>query len=230
MASTYNRVGRPAVVAVRDGTSRRWLRREEPEDLDRLEVDEPATPSRAAARSGALEGLESAAGVLIRAARPADAHSFVAAFRSVAAERRYIRTETVGRSTGHYRRRFRRSWDEHGAHVLALEGARVVGSVSIHRDEHPTTRHVATLGMFVTADHRGRGIGTALMDAAMRWAWAFGIERLELSVYPDNAAARALYRRFGFVEEGRLVRRSKKSYGYEDEILMAVRLDDRGAT
>jgi putative acetyltransferase len=135
----------------------------------------------------------------------------------------------VGRSVGHYRRRFRRSWDERGAHVLAFDGDRVVGSVSTHRDEHPTTRHVATLGMFVTAEHRGRGIGTALMDAAMRWAATFGIERVELSVYPDNAAARALYRRFGFVEEGRLVRRSKKSYGYEDEILMAVRLGERGS-
>jgi hypothetical protein len=32
----------------------------------------------------------------------------------------------------------------------------------------------------------------------------------------------ALYRRFGFEQEGRLVRHAKKSYGYEDEILMAV--------
>jgi putative acetyltransferase len=42
-----------------------------------------------------------------------------------------------------------------------------------------------------------------------------------LSVYPDNTAAVALYRKFGFVEEGRLARQSRKSYGYEDEILMA---------
>lgn len=37
MASTYNRVGRPAVVAVRKGESRLWLRRETDDDLDRLE-------------------------------------------------------------------------------------------------------------------------------------------------------------------------------------------------
>ncbi len=222
MASTYNRVGRPAVVAVRDGSIRRWLRREEPEDLERLEVDERALPPRS---SSSRRALDAPAGILIRPARPGDARSFVEAFRSVASERRYIRTETVGRSSAPYRRRFRRTWNERGAHVLALEGDRVVGSVSIHRDEHPTTRHVATLGMFVTADRRGRGIGGALMDAAIGWAREFAIERVELSVYPNNAAARALYRRFGFVEEGRLVRRSRKSYGYEDEILMAVRLE-----
>ena len=38
MANTYNRVGRPAVVAVRDGASKLWLRRETDDDLDRLEI------------------------------------------------------------------------------------------------------------------------------------------------------------------------------------------------
>lgn len=39
MASNYNRVGRPAVVAVKDGRSRMWLRRETDDDLGRLEVE-----------------------------------------------------------------------------------------------------------------------------------------------------------------------------------------------
>src|SRR4029453_15864827 len=42
MAGTYNRVGRPAVVAVRDGVSRVWLRREDAADLDRLEASAPS--------------------------------------------------------------------------------------------------------------------------------------------------------------------------------------------
>jgi diaminopimelate decarboxylase len=47
LASAYNRFGRPAVIAVRDGAVRRWLRREDPDDLDRLEPTEDegwATP------------------------------------------------------------------------------------------------------------------------------------------------------------------------------------------
>lgn len=163
-----------------------------------------------------------AGGMGIRPARPRDARSFLDAYRSVAAERRFIRTEVVTRSPRHYRKRFRRSWDERGAELLALDGDRVVASLSIRRDEHPATRHVATLDMFVVASHRGRGLGSALLAEAMRWARSFGLERIELAVYPHNDAAIALYRRFGFIEEGRLVRHSKKSYGYEDEILMAV--------
>ena len=161
-------------------------------------------------------------GVEIRIAQPSDARSFLEAYSSVAAEKRYIQTERVTARVGAYRRRFRKAWDEGGAHLVAVEGDRVVGSLSIRRDDHPATEHVATLGMFVVSTHRGRGLGTRLMTEAMRWARERRVERVELTVYPHNEPALALYRRFGFTEEGRLIRHAKKSYGYEDEILMAV--------
>ncbi|MGH2673553.1 MAG: GNAT family N-acetyltransferase, partial [Actinomycetota bacterium] len=144
------------------------------------------------------------------------------AYRSVVAEKRFIQTEVVPHTHRYYRKRFRRPWEPNAVHLLALEGGRVVGSISIRRDDHPATQHVATFGMFVVSSHRGRGIGAALLSEALRWGHSYGIERVELTVYPHNDAAIALYRRFGFVEEGRLVRHAKKSYGYEDEILMAV--------
>ncbi len=219
MAGNYNRVGRPAVVAVREGESRVWLRREDTADLDRLEASAPSFPS--APRPG--EGFE------VRPARARDARSFLDAFRSVAAERRFIRTEEVSRTARRYRRRFRRSVTEEAAHLVAVAGGRVIGSISIQRDAHPVTRHTASIGMFVTSGWRGRGVGTALMEEGMRWARDAGVERVDLTVYPHNQAAITLYRRFGFVEEGRLVRHSKKSYGYEDEILMAVWLGPRSA-
>lgn len=170
----------------------------------------PAPPGRATGED-----------IVVRPARPKDAASFLRMYASVAAERRFIRSEEVRHPVRDYRARFRRPWTDDGAHVVAVAGDRVIGHVSTRRDEHPVTRHVATLGMAVAADWRRRGVGARLMSEAIRWARSVGVLKLLLSVYPDNDAAVALYRRFGFVEEGRLVRQSRKSHGFEDEILMA---------
>jgi diaminopimelate decarboxylase len=217
LASTYNRVGRPAVVAVREGRVTPWLRREDAADLDRLEV--AATRSRST--STHVEGIA------VRPARPADAASYLAFWTAIVEEGRHVRTEHVTNGVRSYRRRFRRPWTDREAQIVAVDGQdRVVGHLYIQREAHPVTRHVATLGIAVAADVRGRGIGTALMAEAVRWARSVGVEKVVLSVYPGNAAAIALYRRFGFIEEGRLARHSRKSYGDEDEILMAAWIGD----
>jgi ribosomal protein S18 acetylase RimI-like enzyme len=57
-----------------------------------------------------------------------------------------------------------------------------------------------SLGMAVAAPHRGRGVGRALLETALRWAQANGKPALRLSVFPDNDVALALYRALGFVE------------------------------
>jgi len=218
MASAYNRAGRPAVVGVRAGAVTPWLRREDAADLDRLEAAasrlEPAPPIPE--------------GVTIRPATPRDAGAFLAFWSAIVAERRYVRSETVRHSARVYRARFRHSWTDREVQVLAMDGDRVVGHLYVQREEHPATRHVATLGIAVAASHRRLGIGAALMSECVRWAREAGVEKILLSVYPHNTGAIALYRSFGFVEEGRLARQSRKSYGDEDEILMATWLGESG--
>jgi putative acetyltransferase len=108
-------------------------------------------------------------------------------WRSVADERRYLKT-------------VRRHPD---AVVFVAEvDDRVVGRLSLARDPHPASRHVADLGLMVDARHRGLGVGRALLEEAVRWAHRAGIGKLELHVFPWNAAAIALYERFGFEQEG----------------------------
>jgi RimJ/RimL family protein N-acetyltransferase len=56
-------------------------------------------------------------------------------------------------------------------------------------------------------------VGTALVIAAIEWAQARGLHKLTLSVFPHNEAAIALYRKFGFVEEGRLIKHIRRDNG-----------------
>jgi RimJ/RimL family protein N-acetyltransferase len=158
---------------------------------------------------------------------PGDATSFLELWRGVVSEKRYVRTERVTTSVRHYRRQFRRSWTTNEAEIVAVQGSRVIGHLNVSREDSPATRHVASLGMSVVADRRGMGIGTALLEQCVRWAKEVGVEKLALSVYPDNERAIGLYRKFGFTEEGRLTGHSKKSVGYRDEIVMGLWLIPR---
>jgi ribosomal protein S18 acetylase RimI-like enzyme len=170
-----------------------------------------------------------AAGFEVRPSRPSDAGSFLQMWRGVVAERWFVRTETVRWGRRYYRRRFRHSWTEDQASLVAVTGpgGQVVGNLDAAREEGPVTRHIASIGMAVAPEWRGRGIGSALMEEAIRWAREARVEKLALSVYPGNEAARAMYRKFGFEEEGRLTGQSKKSIGYLDEIVMGLWLIER---
>jgi putative acetyltransferase len=94
--------------------------------------------------------------------------------------------------------------------VAVVEG-RVVGQLGL---QFYTGRrsHVASLGMMVHDEYQRRGVGSALMQAAVDLAenW-LNISRIELEVYTDNAAGLALYRKFGFEIEGTL-----RDYSYRD--------------
>jgi putative acetyltransferase len=160
-------------------------------------------------------------GVDVRAARSADARSALDLLAAVAGERRFIRTESVTPDRARrMRRAFRRSWTRDRADIVAVAGGRVVGHLGLERGQGPITEHVASLGMAVHTEWRGRGVGSSLLAEGFRWARWAGVEKLALTVYPGNEPARALYRKFGFTEEGRLVGHSRKSYGYEDEVVM----------
>jgi ribosomal protein S18 acetylase RimI-like enzyme len=55
--------------------------------------------------------------------------------------------------------------------------------------------------LFVSADARGRGVGRALVDAAVERARARGCRRIQLDVNEQNGEALALYRSTGFTTE-----------------------------
>ena len=61
---------------------------------------------------------------------------------------------------------------------------------------------VAEVGIYVAASARGRGVGTALMEAAIASAESHGIWTLQAATFPENTASLALQRRCGFREIG----------------------------
>ena len=105
--------------------------------------------------------------------------------------------------------------------VAVLDGE-VVGTIGLHVSPRPRRQHTADLGMAVDEAFQGRGIGSALLAAAVDLAdqW-LNIHRIELTVKCSNAHAIRLYERHGFEIEGRLRDYAFTAGSYDDAFTMA---------
>jgi ribosomal protein S18 acetylase RimI-like enzyme len=88
--------------------------------------------------------------------------------------------------------------------LVAVEDGRILGSVTLElttkldpdRNLAPDEAHLRMLG--VAPEAQGRGVGRALVEAAVALARTAGKERLTLGTMPEMAAARHLYEKMGF--------------------------------
>ena len=67
-----------------------------------------------------------------------------------------------------------------------------------------------------------RGLGTALLAEARRWAAGHKLHRIELTVMAHNHRAIGLYERAGFQHEGRRVEALLIGGQFRDELTMAL--------
>ena len=152
----------------------------------------------------------------IRPARPEDARAIAELFAAVAEERDGIAAEPPVDVEA----RAKRTAAESDSTIVAVAGDECIGAL------HLWSRFgTADLGMYVAKPWRGRGVGSALVAAAIDKARAEGLHKLSLEVFPHNEAGVALYRKFGFVEEGRRVQHYRRASGeLWDTILMGLLL------
>jgi len=159
----------------------------------------------------------------IRRAAPGDADALSRLARSVAAEPGgWLLTLGTWRSSSEERRAIRLFRRHPDAAIIVAETAEgIVGRLSLTRYHHPSSQHVADLGLMVAQPYRRRGVGRSLLGAAVEWARANGVSKLELHVFPHNEAAIKLYESFGFEREGYRKRHYHRGQEYVDAILMA---------
>jgi [ribosomal protein S18]-alanine N-acetyltransferase len=139
----------------------------------------------------------------VRPARERDRGELAALFAGVAEERDGIASEPPVDVEAVAAR-----WRIEDSIVAAADGT-IVGSI----DFFPSAFGFAEFGMSVARQWRGRGVGSALLAAAIDEARRRGWHKLSLAVFPHNTAAIALYRKFGFVEEGRRIRHYRRASG-----------------
>jgi RimJ/RimL family protein N-acetyltransferase len=163
--------------------------------------------------------------VTIRSAQPDDAVQLLAYVRSVAAETPFfiMQADEFNFSDEQERQWIRDHLDGPGKlTVMAEVSGNVVGFLSFENGPHRRIAHRGTFGFSVAREWRGKGIGTALLQTLIEWAEASPlIEKIGMAVFANNEAAIRLYRKLGFVEEGRRPREMKLGPGrYVDDVLM----------
>lgn len=110
--------------------------------------------------------------------------------------------------------------------LVAERNGALLGQIGMEVFTRPRRKHVANIGMAVSTAHTGKGVGNALLLAAIELAekW-LAVSRIELEVYTDNEAAIALYKKHGFVIEG-----TANNYAFRDGHMVDVHLMARVKT
>jgi len=111
-----------------------------------------------------------------------------------------------------------------GIYLVAERAGTVVGHALLEPLSLAATSHVVRLTIAVHEGHQRQGVGRALMHEILRWARSNPrVEKVELQVRSSNDGAIALYRSFGFVEEGRKTRRLRIGPNESlDDVYMAL--------
>ena len=163
--------------------------------------------------------------VTIRSVQPDDAARLIAFVHSVLPESPFFGTEPdeFDRSEDQERQWIQERIDGPGKLVVLAEVlGTVVGCLSFDNGPYRRIAHRGSVAISVRENWRGQEIGTAMLKALLEWAEANPlIEKVGLSVFASNVDAIRLYKRLGFVEEGRQPREIKLGDGeYTDHVLM----------
>ena len=154
--------------------------------------------------------------------RPADA----ADEEALAAIDRAAWTPLSSPGRARRRRAVLHEWTRPRDVLVAVEDGEIAGYVRLVRaSRFASSDHVVTVnGIAVDPARQGRGIGRALMDAAIAEARRRRARRLTLRVFSPNEPARRLYESAGFVVEGVLRGEFFLDGEYVDDVLMALDL------
>lgn len=120
------------------------------------------------------------------------------------------------------------SWRQPEDVFVAEIDGQVIGYARLGRHMRvASNEHVLHFdALAVSPAARGRGVASLLIDAAIAEARRRGVRKLGLRALSTNGTALKLYRKHGFIEEGRLHQEIKIPDGtYVDDVWMALFFD-----
>ncbi|WP_062104383.1 GNAT family N-acetyltransferase [Bacillus niameyensis] len=164
--------------------------------------------------------------VKIRTAHVNDSEQILEMQKQVVAEGEFL--TTVIEELSHRTIEQQQAWvrkvleNERETFIVAEIKGVIVGWIVFQSEGRKRLAHKGSIGMMVSQEFRGIGIGKQLLKALIEWAEEHPlIEKVCLGVFSNNARALSLYKSMGFKEEGRKIKEFKLGdEEYIDDILM----------
>jgi len=166
--------------------------------------------------------LKDGRSLTIREARLEDAEAILSVLKEVASEENLLLLDKGEYDIRLEKRHILSAKSSGKTLILVAEvDGKVVGVGEVKIGEFKKNSHTAELGLAITKEFRGLGVGKALIKEMLSYAEKKGVEKVWLSVFSTNNAAIRLYQKFGFVVEGVRKKQFKINNTYVDELLMA---------
>lgn len=161
--------------------------------------------------------------VTIRPVEEDDAKQILLQMRKVVEEENFLEEEADTLSSVEQEKRVIREMKEKGSmYTVAEVDNNVVGVSQLFRGQMEMSAHTANFRTWLSKSSRGMGIGKRLLEYTIAWARAQHLEKVCLDVFSNNDRAIELYKKFGFVLEGRRKKQHILNKKYVDEIFMSL--------
>lgn len=163
--------------------------------------------------------------ITIRTAKAADASRILQIQKEVVAEEVFLTTtskeldKTVAQQRDWIKNILR---NDRETMLVAEVSKKIVGWIVFLSSNRIRLSHTGSIGMMIEKNYRNMGIGTLLIKGMLDWAKLNPlIEKVSLGVFSTNERAIALYKKMGFIEEGRKIKQFKIDHDeYVDDVLM----------
>lgn len=108
--------------------------------------------------------------------------------------------------------------------VAEIEGE-IIGNLSFKGGSRQRLKHTGEFGISVKKEYWNMGIASQLIKELIEWVKASKIiKKINLKVREDNECAINLYRKFGFIEEGKVSKEFYVNGIYYSTILMGLEI------
>lgn len=111
-------------------------------------------------------------------------------------------------------------WDKWNAshlqeyRLVVRDGARILAWAALSPfSARSVYAGVSELSLYVAAGHRGKGIGSILLQALIESTEKAGLWTLQGGIFPENTASLRLVKKFGFRQVGKREKMGRMTYG-----------------